>query len=121
MRIEEGLYYTKEHEWIRVEGKTAWVGVTDYAQDQLGDIVYVELPEEDDEVEKNDAIAALESVKAASDVYAPLTGIVTEVNEALEDEPGLINSDAYDAWIFKGKLTMRGVETYYLQKNTKSF
>lgn len=101
MRIEKGLYYTKEHEWLKVEDNVAWIGISDYAQEHLGNVVYVELPEEEDEVEKGETIASLESVKAASDIYAPVSGTVVEINEALEDEPGLVNSEPYETWIVK--------------------
>ncbi len=101
MRIEKGLYYTKEHEWLKVEDNVAWIGISDYAQEHLGNVVYVELPEEEDEVEKGETVASLESVKAASDIYAPVSGTVVEINEALEDEPGLVNSEPYETWIVK--------------------
>lgn len=95
-------YFTDEHEWIDVEGDTATVGITDYAQGQLGDIVFVELPEVGGEVAKGKDAAVVESVKAASDVYAPITGEVTEANSALEDDPALVNSSPEDeGWFFK--------------------
>ena len=95
-------YYTDEHEWVDVEGDTATVGITDYAQEQLGDIVFVEVPEVGTELEQGDDAAVVESVKAASDVYAAVSGEVIEVNEALEDEPGLVNSSAEeDGWFFR--------------------
>lgn len=95
-------YFTDEHEWIDVEGEIATVGITDYAQEQLGDIVFVELPVEGATFEKGDDAAVVESVKAASDVYAPISGEVVEANGALEDEPALVNSDAEeDGWFFK--------------------
>jgi glycine cleavage system H protein len=94
-------YFTDEHEWVEVEGDTATVGITDYAQEQLGDIVFVEVPEVGTELEQGDDAAVVESVKAASDVYA-VSGEVIEVNEALEDEPGLVNSSAEeDGWFFR--------------------
>lgn len=99
-------YFTDEHEWIDVEGEIATVGITDYAQGQLGDIVFVELPTEGTAFDKGDDAAVVESVKAASDVYAPVSGEVVEVNSALEDEPALVNSDAEeDGWFFKLRLT----------------
>lgn len=99
-------YFTDEHEWIDVEGEIATVGITDYAQGQLGDIVFVELPTEGTTFDKGDDAAVVESVKAASDVYAPVSGEVVEVNDALEDEPALVNSDAEeDGWFFKLRLT----------------
>ena len=95
-------YFTDEHEWVEVEGDTATVGITDYAQEQLGDIVFVEVPEVGTELEQGDDAAVVESVKAASDVYAAVSGEVIEVNEALEDEPGLVNSSAEeDGWFFR--------------------
>lgn len=95
-------YFTDEHEWIDVEGDTATVGITDYAQGQLGDIVFVELPQIGSEVAKGKDAAVVESVKAASDVYAPITGEVTEANGALEDDPALVNSSPEDeGWFFK--------------------
>lgn len=95
-------YFTDEHEWIDVDGDTATVGITDYAQEQLGDIVFVELPQSGTEVAKGKDAAVVESVKAASDVYAPITGEVTEANGALEDDPSLVNSSPEDAgWFFK--------------------
>jgi glycine cleavage system H protein len=99
-------YFTDEHEWIDVEGEIATIGITDYAQGQLGDIVFVELPAEGATFDKGDDAAVVESVKAASDVYAPVSGEVVEVNGALEDEPALVNSDAEeDGWFFKLRLT----------------
>jgi len=99
-------YFTDEHEWIDVEGEIATVGITDYAQEQLGDIVFVELPAEGATFEKGDDAAVVESVKAASDVYSPISGEVVETNGALEDEPALVNSDAEeDGWFFKLRVT----------------
>ena len=99
-------YFTDEHEWVDVEGEIATIGITDYAQGQLGDIVFVELPAEGATFDKGDDAAVVESVKAASDVYAPVSGEVVEVNGALEDEPALVNSDAEeDGWFFKLRLT----------------
>ncbi len=104
--IPADLKYAKSHEWVRVEGDTAIVGVTDHAQDQLGDMVYVELPEVGSQYAAGDACAVVESVKAASDVYAPVSGEVVEVNEALADSPELVNQDAYgDGWIMRLKLS----------------
>ena len=97
--------YTDEHEWIRVDGDTATVGITDYAQSQLGDVVYVELPKPGQKVEKGKQAAVVESVKAASEVYAPITGEVIEVNQALVDEPATINSDPMGkGWFMKLRL-----------------
>lgn len=107
--IPADLKYTKSHEWIRVEGDTAVIGITDHAQDQLGDMVYVEVPEVGAEYAQGDACAVVESVKAASDVYAPLTGEVTEVNEDLADSPESVNQDAFgNGWIMKMKLSDAG-------------
>lgn len=97
--VLEGLKYSKDHEWIRVEGNKAYMGITDYAQHALGSLVYVELPEVDDTISANDTIGVVESVKAASDIYVPISGTVVEVNEAVVDDPGLINSDAFGSWM----------------------
>ncbi|NMA55728.1 MAG: glycine cleavage system protein GcvH [Firmicutes bacterium] len=100
-KIPEELRYLDTHEWVRVEGDKAYVGITDYAQDQLGDVVFVELPEEGEEFEQKDSIAVVESVKAAADIYAPISGTVLAVNEALEDNPELVNEDPYgEGWMF---------------------
>jgi glycine cleavage system H protein len=97
--------FTPDHEWLRIEGDTATIGVTDYAQSQLGDVVFVELPKVGRNLKKGEAAAVVESVKAASDVYAPISGEVLEVNEAVVGEPALINSDAAGkAWFFKMKI-----------------
>ncbi len=101
MKVLKGLYYSNDHEWVKVEGDEAYVGITDFAQEHLGDIVYVELPEIDDEFAKEDSFSVVESVKAASDVYLPVSGKVIAVNEALEDDPALLNTDAYENWIVK--------------------
>lgn len=103
-KIPAELRYSREHEWVRVEGDLAVVGLTDHAQSQLGDITYVELPEVDAELDQMGEMCVVESVKAAADVYAPLSGLVAEVNGALEDEPQLLNSDCYGAgWLVKLK------------------
>jgi len=95
-------YYTKDHEWIAVEGDTGTVGITDYAQGQLGDITFVELPEAGTTVKQGDAPCVVDSVKAASDVYAPVSGEVTDINEALADAPELVNTDAETGgWLFR--------------------
>ena len=100
------VYFTKEHEWVRVEGDTATVGISNHAQEALGDIVFAEVPEAGRRVSKGQEAAVVESVKAASDVYAPLTGEIAKVNEALVDEPGLVNSAPEAAgWFFQLKLT----------------
>lgn len=97
----ENLKYSKDHEWVEVDGDTATIGITEYAQVQLGDIVYVELPDVGMLADKDEAICAVESVKTAADVITPVSGEVLEVNEALEDNPELINEDPYAAWIMK--------------------
>lgn len=102
-------YYTQEHEWIAVEGDTATVGITDFAQGQLGDVVFVEVPEAGRQVSKGSEAAVVESVKAASDVYAPISGEVTEGNQALVDDPALVNSDPEgEGWFFKLRLSDEG-------------
>lgn len=100
-KVIEGLRYAESHEWVKIEGGIATVGITDYAQSQLGNIVYVDMPEVDDEVSKGEEFGAVESVKAASDLYSPVSGKVVEINEALEDQPELINQDAFENWIMK--------------------
>lgn len=105
MKVEKDLLYSEDHEWVKVEGDAVYLGLSDFAQDSLGDIVYVELPDVDDEVEKDEAFSAVESVKAASDIYSPVTGKVLEVNEDLEDDPALLNADPYANWIVKVELS----------------
>ncbi len=97
--------YSKEHEWLAIDGSTGLVGITDYAQNSLGDIVFVELPKVGDTFEVGDSFGSVESVKAVSELYAPVAGTVTEINEALNDEPETINTEANDTWIIKLKLT----------------
>lgn len=104
-KVIDGLYYAKSHEYVKVEGDFGFVGITDYAQHALGNVVYVDMPEVDDEVEAGEEFGAVESVKAASDLISPVSGTVVEVNEALEDSPELINQDAYANWIMKVQLT----------------
>ena len=104
-KVIEGLYYSESHEYVKVEGEYGYVGITDYAQDQLGNVVYVDMPEVDDEVIAGEEFGAVESVKAASDLISPVSGVVVEVNEALEDAPELINKDAFENWIMKVKLS----------------
>ncbi|EAC4166998.1 glycine cleavage system protein GcvH [Listeria monocytogenes] len=102
MSLPKDLLYTEEHEWVKADDGSYVIGITDFAQDQLGDIVFVELPEVGDTVTKGDSIGSIESVKTVSDFYAPVTGKVVAVNETLEDEPELINSNPYDTgWILK--------------------
>ena len=106
MNIPEDLQYTKSHEWVRIEGDTATIGITDHAQDELGDVVFVELPEEGDAFDAGESFGTVESVKAVSDLYAPVGGEVVEVNSALEDAPENINEDPYgEGWIVKLRTT----------------
>lgn len=106
MELEEELLYTKEHEWVSLDGNVATVGITDYAQEALGDITFAQLPAVDQEVEQFEEFASLESVKAASDIFSPLSGRVVEINEALESNPGLINKSCYDkGWLAKMELS----------------
>ena len=99
MKVLDGLKYSAEHEWIKIDGNKAYIGITDYAQHSLGDIVFVEIPEVGSELNKGDVLSVVESVKAASDVYAPVSGKVAEVNEELADSPEKINEDPYESWI----------------------
>lgn len=100
----EGLFYSESHEWVKVDGETAIIGISDHAQQAMGNIVYVDMPEEEDEVTADDDFGAVESVKAASDLISPVSGVVVEVNEALADAPELLNKDAYENWIIKVKM-----------------
>lgn len=104
-KILDNLRYADSHEWVKVEGDIATVGITDYAQHALGNIVYVDMPEAGDEVTAGEDFGAVESVKAASDLISPVSGEVVEINEALEDEPELLNADAFANWIMKVKLS----------------
>jgi glycine cleavage system H protein len=109
LSVPEELLYTRSHEWVRTEGDTATIGITDYAQDELGDIVFVELPEQGATIEAGDSFGTLESVKAVSDLYAPVGGEVVEVNEALGDSPEKINEDPYgEGWIIKLRVSDEG-------------
>ena len=101
----EGLYYSESHEYVRIEGEYGYIGITDYAQHALGNVVYVDMPEVDDEVEAGSEFGAVESVKAASDLSSPVSGTVVEVNDALDDTPELVNSDAFANWIIKVRLS----------------
>ena len=103
--VKEGLYYSESHEYVRVEGEYGFIGISDYAQHALGAVVYVDMPEVDDEVEAGEEFGAVESTKAASDLIAPVSGTVVEVNEALEDQPELINQDPWENWIIKVELS----------------
>ena len=104
-KVIEGLYYAESHEYVRGEGEYGYIGITDYAQHALGNVVYVDMPDVDDEVTAGEEFGAVESVKAASDLFSPVSGTVVEVNEALEDTPELINQDAFGNWIIKVKLS----------------
>lgn len=104
-KVIEGLRYSEDHEWVKVEGNIATIGITDYAQKELGDITYADLPEVDDEVEAGEEFGALESVKASSELLCPVSGKVVEVNPELEDAPEKINEDAYEAWIIKVEMS----------------
>ncbi len=101
----EGLYYSESHEWVKVEGNIAIIGITDHAQHEMGDLSYVDMPEVDDELEKGEEFGAVESVKAASDLYSPVSGTVVEINEDLEDAPELLNQDAFANWIIKVEMS----------------
>ena len=103
--VMEGLYYAESHEYVKVEGEFGYVGITDYAQHELGNVVYVDMPEVDDEVTAGEEFGAVESIKAASDLLSPVSGTVVEVNEELEDQPEKINEDAFGNWIIKVKLS----------------
>ena len=104
-KVIEGLFYSESHEYVKVEGDFAYVRITDYAQHALGNVVYVDMPEVDDEVEADEDFGAVESVKAASDLISPVSGTVVEVNEALEDKPELLNEDAFENWIMKVQMS----------------
>ena len=107
--IPEDLHYSKDHEWVRVNGDTATIGITDYAQNSLGDVVYVELPKVGDELAAQEAFGSVESVKAVSELFTPVSGKVTEVNDALQDDPEKVNSDPYGAaWMIRVKMSSPG-------------
>ena len=106
MSLPQDLKYSKDHEWIKVEGNTATIGITDFAQSELGDIVFVELPEEGDDLSQGDSFCSVESVKTVSDLVAPVSGSIVSVNEELEDSPELVNEDPYEgAWMMKVELS----------------
>ena len=106
MNIPQDLRYTKEHEWVRLEGDTATIGITDYAQGELGDIVFIEVETVDEEVAVEEVFGSIEAVKTVSDLFSPLSGVVTEFNEALEDTPEAVNNDPYGTgWIIKMRIT----------------
>jgi len=106
MEVAEHLLYTKDHEWVNIDGNDATIGISEYAQENLGDITFVELPSTGDEVEQFEELASVESVKAASDIFSPMSGEITAVNEILNEEPGLINKSPYEkGWIAKVKIS----------------
>ena len=107
-KVLEGLYYSESHEYLRLEGDYGYIGITDYAQNALGTVVYVDMPEVDDELEAGEEFGAVESVKAASDLISPVSGTVVDVNEALSDNPELLNADAFANWIVKVELSDKG-------------
>ncbi len=118
-KVIDGLKYTKQHEWARQENSIAAVGLSDYAQDKLGEIVFVELPDVGSEVEAGKSAAVIESVKAVADLYAPVDGKVTEVNEALLDQPEVINQDPYgEGWVFKVEIKDEGQMDALMDKST---
>jgi glycine cleavage system H protein len=107
--VPEDLHYSKDHEWVRVDGDQAVIGVTDYAQDSLGDVVYVELPKPGDEFAANESFGSVESVKAVSEVFTPVSGKIVQVNEALADEPEKVNSDSYgEGWMIRLQMSNPG-------------
>ncbi|UMZ73974.1 glycine cleavage system protein GcvH [Natranaerofaba carboxydovora] len=109
VRTRPDLSYTKEHEWVKVEDGKAYVGITYYAQEQLGDIVFVELPEVDDDFSRDEEVCVVESVKAVADIYAPISGTIEEVNEKLLDNPEIVNSDPYgEGWLFMMSISDEG-------------
>ena len=109
MTLPQDLKYTKEHEWVKVNGETVTVGITDHAQDQLGDIIFVEFPDLDKEIEKDESFGTIEAVKTVADLFAPISGTVTEINETLEDSPESVNTDPYGAgWFVKVSIADAG-------------
>jgi glycine cleavage system H protein len=107
--VPEDLHYSKDHEWVRVDGNEAVIGITDYAQNSLGDVVYVELPKPGDEFAANESFGSVESVKAVSEVFTPVAGVVSSINESLADEPEKVNSDPYgDGWMIRVKMSNSG-------------
>ena len=104
-KVIEGLLYSESHEWVKVEGDIAVIGITDFAQHAMGDLSYVDMPEVDDELAQGEEFGAVESVKAASDLFSPVSGVVVEINEALEDAPELLNEDAFENWIIKVQIS----------------
>jgi len=109
MSLPQDLKYTKEHEWVKVDGVTAIIGITDHAQGELGDIIFVEFPDIDQEIEKDEPFGTIEAVKTVADLFAPISGTVTEINEDLEDSPESVNSDPYgEGWIVKVSIDNAG-------------
>ncbi len=109
MSLPQDLKYTKEHEWVKVDGVTATIGITDHAQGELGDIIFVEFPDIDQEIEKDEPFGTIEAVKTVADLFAPISGTVTEINEDLEDSPESVNSDPYgEGWIVKVSIDNAG-------------
>jgi glycine cleavage system H protein len=107
--VPDNLHYSKDHEWVRVEGGTAVIGITDHAQEQLGDVVYVELPKSGESFAGNESFGSVESVKAVSEIFTPVSGEVVEINESLNDEPEKVNKDPYgDGWMIKMKMSSPG-------------
>jgi len=107
--VPEDLHYSKDHEWVRVDGDVAIIGITDYAQNSLGDVVYVELPKAGDEFAANESFGSVESVKAVSEVFTPIAGVVAQINESLADEPETVNSDPYGkGWMIRLKMSHAG-------------
>jgi glycine cleavage system H protein len=107
--VPEDLHYSKDHEWVRVDGEVAVIGITDYAQNSLGDVVYVELPKAGDEFAANESFGSVESVKAVSEVFTPIAGVVAQINESLADEPETVNSDPYGkGWMIQLKMSNAG-------------
>src|ERR1043165_7102652 len=107
--VPEDLHYSKDHEWVRVDGDVAVIGITDYAQNSLGDVVYVELPKAGDEFAANESFGSVESVKAVSEVFTPIAGVVAQINESLADEPETVNSDSYgNGWMVRVKMSNPG-------------
>ena len=107
-KIIEGLLYSESHEWVKIDGNVAIIGVSDFAQSELGDITYVDLPSDGDEIEKGSEFGALESVKTAADLYSPVSGTVVATNRAVEDDPSLINADPYTNWIIEVEMSDKG-------------
>lgn len=105
MKVLENLKYSSDHEWVKVEGEFAFIGITDFAQDQLGEVLFVEMPEVEDEIEKGSDFGVVESSKVASDLVSPISGEVVQINEDLEDAPESINEDPYGSWIVKIKMS----------------